>query len=354
MIHFIVLNRFYIKNIFVRAHFLTLLLTVGFVWLITSPAIGLFTVILSLFHLSEYISVGIWCPKTLTLDSFLLNHSPQYHAAIIVAYLEYFFEKYYLFPNGFPYWITILIGLIMILSGECLRKLAMYTANQNFSHLIQEKPNKEHRLITHGIYEYYRHPSYLGWLWWACGTQVLLANPICFFIYLISTWLFFADRIAYEEATLIKCYGDAYRNYQKRVPVGIPFIRGCLYIVFLAFLASIGFTLLILGCALSNYNWWPTFVIIFYVLCPIPLTIARHCTSNDSYGTSDSSPCKDFMWFLTSAIVASAFGLPAILFRANIILAGSMGFIMVANTVVFATISIYFLTLNSDDSLGNF
>lgn len=186
IIHFIVLNRFYIKEVFLRAHFLTLILIIGFIWSITSPAIGLFTVILSIFHLSEYISVGIWCPKTLSLDSFLLNHSRSYHAAIMIAYLEYFVEKYYLFPNGFPYHqIMIIIGLIMVLSGEYIRKLAICTASQNFSHLIEDKPNKDHRLITHGIYEYYRHPSYVGWLWWACGTQVLLANPISFFIYLI-------------------------------------------------------------------------------------------------------------------------------------------------------------------------
>ncbi|CAF3991790.1 unnamed protein product [Rotaria sp. Silwood2] len=267
IIHFLVFNRFYIKEIFIRAQFLTLILTIGFIWSITSPAIGLFTIILSMFHLSEYISVGIWCPRTLNINSFLLNHSPQYHTAILFAYLEYFIEKYYLFPNGFPYhWVMIIIGLIMILSGEFLRKLAMYTAKQNFSHLIEDKPNQEHRLITNGIYKYYRHPSYVGWFWWACGTQILLANPICFVIYLFSTWLFFADRIAYEEATLIRCYGNMYREYQKRTSVAI----------------------------------------------------GRRCASSDVYSTSDSSPCQDFMWFLTSVIVASAFGLPAVLFRANV------------------------------------
>ncbi|CAF4396864.1 unnamed protein product, partial [Adineta steineri] len=93
------------------------------------------------------------------------------------------------------------------------------------------KPNKEHRLITHGIYNYYRHPSYVGWFWWACGTQILLANPISFLLYLIATWLFFSERIAYEEGTLIRFYGELYRDYQKRVPVGIPFIKGCRSIV---------------------------------------------------------------------------------------------------------------------------
>lgn len=186
LIHFIVFNRFYTKQVFLRAHFLTLILTIGVIWSLTSSAIGLFTIILSIFHLSEYISVGLWCPKTLNLNSFLLNHSPQYHVALILAYLEYFIEKYYFFPNGFSYhWLMIIIGLIIVINGEYLRKLAMYTAQQSFSHLIQDKPDSEHRLVTQGIYGKYRHPSYVGWFWWACGTQILLANPICFLIYLI-------------------------------------------------------------------------------------------------------------------------------------------------------------------------
>lgn len=186
LVHFLVLQRFYTKPVFIRAHFLTLILTLALIWTFTSPAIGLFTVILSIFHLSEYLSVALWCPRNLNLSSFLLNHSPQYHTAILIAYVEYFLEKYYFFPNGIPYhWILIICGLIIIISGEYLRKLAMFTAQQSFSHLIEDKPSSQHRLITHGIYNTYRHPSYVGWFWWACGTQILLANPISFFIYLI-------------------------------------------------------------------------------------------------------------------------------------------------------------------------
>ncbi|CAF1102849.1 unnamed protein product [Adineta ricciae] len=352
LIHFFVFTRFYIQEVFLRAHLLTFVLTIGCLGSFFSLPIGLFTIILATFHISEYISVALWCPRTLTIDSFLLNHSPQYHAAIVMAYGEYFLEKYFLFSNGVPYyWLWIILGLCMVIGGEYLRKLSMCTAQQSFSHLIEDKPNSEHQLITHGIYQTYRHPSYVGWFWWACGTQILLANPICFILYLISTWRFFAERVVYEEATLIRCYGNLYRDYQKRVPVGIPFIKGCPYVVFLAFLAAIGFTLLILGCALSNYNWWPTFVIIFYVLCPIPLVIARQCTSSNGYSTSDTNPCSDLMWFITSAIVVSAFSLPVVLHRAGVIAFGSMGFVMGANVVVFVTIVIYFLTFDSDDSL---
>ncbi|CAF3843303.1 unnamed protein product [Rotaria magnacalcarata] len=125
-------------------------------------------------------------------------------------------------------------------------------------------------------------------------------------------------------------------------------------VVLLAFLASIGLTLLILGCALAEYNWWPTFVIIFYVLSPIPIAIGRRCTSDSSYTMRDTSPCADLMWFITSVIVVSAFGLPAVMYRTSIIQVGSMAFIMSANLVIFITITIYFMTFGSDDSLPNF
>ncbi|CAF3950655.1 unnamed protein product [Rotaria sordida] len=125
-------------------------------------------------------------------------------------------------------------------------------------------------------------------------------------------------------------------------------------VVLLAFLASIGLTLLILGCALSQYNWWPTFVIIFYVLSPIPIAIGRRCTSDGGYNMHDSSPCADLMWFITSVIVVSAFGLPAVMYRTSVIPVGSMAFIMSANIVIFTTITIYFVTFGSDDSLPNF
>jgi hypothetical protein len=74
-------------------------------------------------------------------------------------------------------------------------------------------------------------------------------------------------------------------------------------------------------------NWWPTFVIIFYVLCPIPLAIGRRCASDGGYGTRESSPCTDLMWFITSAIVVSAFGLPAIMCRAGVVSATKVFFI---------------------------
>jgi len=65
--------------------------------------------------------------------------------------------------------------LIMCIIGDFLRKLAILTARTNFDHTIQTRRSRDHVLVTHGIYSWSRHPAYVGWFWWAIGSQV---NPI--------------------------------------------------------------------------------------------------------------------------------------------------------------------------------
>ena len=63
-------------------------------------------------------------------------------------------------------------GLLMVIGGEVLRKIAMFTAQANFNHYIQHVKEEGHVLVTHGIYSYFRHPAYVGWFYWSIGTQV--------------------------------------------------------------------------------------------------------------------------------------------------------------------------------------
>jgi protein-S-isoprenylcysteine O-methyltransferase len=102
----------------------------------------------------------------------------------------------------------------------------MITAQASFTHAIQYQVRQEHKLITHGIYHYIRHPGYLGWFLWAPATQLMLMNPICFVLFLGWAWYFFNDRIPHEEEVLIDTmFGDAYRKYRERTPTWIPFIK---------------------------------------------------------------------------------------------------------------------------------
>lgn len=62
---------------------------------------------------------------------------------------------------------------------------------------------------------------------------------------------------------------------------------------------------------LISSNWWPFFVVVFYVLAPIPSIIARRVSED----TGGSNPCKELAYFVTAVIVVSAFGLPIVLAR---------------------------------------
>lgn len=44
------------------------------------------------FHFSEYIMTSIIRPQTLSIDSFLLNHSKAYAIAAVASWIEFFIE----------------------------------------------------------------------------------------------------------------------------------------------------------------------------------------------------------------------------------------------------------------------
>lgn len=48
---------------------------------------------LSLFHYSEYLVTAINNPRSLSLDSFLLNHSFEYNLAALSSWVEFTLEK---------------------------------------------------------------------------------------------------------------------------------------------------------------------------------------------------------------------------------------------------------------------
>lgn len=81
-------------------------------------------------------------------------------------------------------WLSVL-GLLMVLGGDSLRKAAMLTAGSNFNHIVQNEKARSHVLVTSGVYSFFRHPSYVGWFYWSAGTQVrrtLRANGASAFV----------------------------------------------------------------------------------------------------------------------------------------------------------------------------
>lgn len=206
---------------------------IGFA-LIVEKMIGMFTytayrqlsqMVLAIlfFHSSEYIlAIAIHGISNVTLMSLLI--SKNYIFAMLFSFLEYGIE-YVLFPGLKEYWWISNLGLTLVVIGEFIRKLAIITAGQAFTHLIKVHHDEHHELVTRGIYRFIRHPGYCGFFIWSIGTQIMLVNPISIVGFAVTLWYFFSRRIPYEEYFLRQFFGSEYREYAKRVPSGVPFVK---------------------------------------------------------------------------------------------------------------------------------
>lgn len=61
-------------------------------------AFGLYMCTISFFHYSEFLTIAIIQPGIVSIDSFVINHSPQYTIAAVTSWVEFFLESYF-FPG---------------------------------------------------------------------------------------------------------------------------------------------------------------------------------------------------------------------------------------------------------------
>lgn len=114
-------------------------------------------------------------------------------------------------------------GLAICVIGQGLRSTAMAQCGESFNHYIQRDKKENHRLITTGVYSILRHPSYVGFYYWAVATQMVLGNPLSGLLYSFAAYRFFARRIGYEEELLVGMF-EEYEDYMNRTYIGIPFV----------------------------------------------------------------------------------------------------------------------------------
>ncbi|XP_030836017.1 leptin receptor gene-related protein isoform X3 [Strongylocentrotus purpuratus] len=121
-------------------------------------------------------------------------------------------------------------------------------------------------------------------------------------------------------------------------------------LVGLAFSASMGILMIVLACAIPGFGqvWWPMFVLVFYILCPIPMLISKRLASSDSIGAT-SSALQELCVFLTSGIVMSAYGLPMVLMHVGTLTYQALLLVLFGNTWSFITILIFFRIFRQDD-----
>ncbi len=83
------------------------------------------------------------------------------------------------------------------------------------------RPGSYDSPVQHGIYQYCRHPMYLGVLIFHIGLGICSISIAAWGSFGISL-LLYTRLCRFEEHALIKKYGDLYRRYMQIVPRWIP------------------------------------------------------------------------------------------------------------------------------------
>jgi protein-S-isoprenylcysteine O-methyltransferase Ste14 len=118
-------------------------------------------------------------------------------------------------PN--PSWL-VLAG-VLVLAGS------LFFATPVFRIVPLTAPDQREPLRTDGLYSVVRHPLMVCDIFWPLGWSLIfgsvigiLLTPVWFAVIWIGTHL--------EEEALVREYGDAYRQFQSRVPRLLPRIPG--------------------------------------------------------------------------------------------------------------------------------
>ena len=112
-------------------------------------------------------------------------------------------------------------GLIMVVAGLAIALVAVATLRMSYSSTLVIRQN--HRLVTHGIYRFVRHPVYFGVLMVCLGVPVHSASPVGVVTMAVLIPILL-NRIRLEEGLLSEEFGEAYEAYSEATSKLVPFL----------------------------------------------------------------------------------------------------------------------------------
>jgi protein-S-isoprenylcysteine O-methyltransferase Ste14 len=152
---------------------------------------------------------------------FLLIINPLAAILLIMEKMEVVDPSFLIINSGMILLLVEIGGLIIYLFGFILMAWALMILGMNYQ-LGGVDPRVSDKLVIYGPYKFIRHPMYTAALSIALGLACLIQSIACFVafcIYLVLIILL----IPKEEESLIRAYGDPYKQYQQKVNKLITF-----------------------------------------------------------------------------------------------------------------------------------
>ena len=118
--------------------------------------------------------------------------------------------------NVFPWYFRIVLFIPLLF-------IAGYFA-QRAHKMVFQGERDELIVIKTDVFAMIRHPMYFGSILAYLGFVILSFSVIALIVFVILV-IFYFYLCRYEEQILVEKIGDKYRNYMKKVPMLIPFIK---------------------------------------------------------------------------------------------------------------------------------
>jgi len=165
-------------------------------------------------------SILLWLVNIFNL-LFLLIINPLAAILLIMEKMETADPSFLVINSGLILVLVEIGGLIIYLSGFFLMAWALIRLGINYQ-LGGVDPRSSDKMVMNGPYKFIRHPMYTAALCIALGLAFLIQSKACFVafcIYLVLVILL----IPKEEESMIRAYGEPYKQYQQKVKKLVPF-----------------------------------------------------------------------------------------------------------------------------------
>ena len=118
--------------------------------------------------------------------------------------------------NVFPWYFRIVVFIpLLFIAGYFAQRAHKIVFHQERDELI---------VIKTDVFAMIRHPMYFGSILTYLGFVILSFSVIALIVFVIVV-IFYFYLCRYEEQILIEKLGNQYKNYMKKVPMLIPFIK---------------------------------------------------------------------------------------------------------------------------------
>ena len=152
--------------------------------------------------------------------------SIPYVLIVITGFIVSIYDFWKIQNMRFQLNVPVIIGIILLVIGGTLRMIsrrALMKAGFGLVNSSRLQIVENQRLVTNGVYNYIRHPLYLGEINRNLGFAILLSSLYGLAVMFLGN-IFLLFRIEIEERMLIDEFGDEYEEYRKRTNKLFPYI----------------------------------------------------------------------------------------------------------------------------------